>query len=433
VARLKAVFPQFLLGWLLVFAALPGTLEAQGIALSGVGPVNRSMGGAATAAPIDAAGALMWNPASISGLSCSEVDLGMELLLPSEKLSSTAFGMQGSTGGEPGVMPIPEMAIVHKTDGSPWTWGVGVFGIAGFTTNYPASLTNPVLTPQPPNGIGLGRVSSIAEYYQVVPTISYAINDQLSVGIAPTLTIAKLDINPMVFAAPDDAAGTGFNYPTSDGTRYHFGGGFQVGVFYTPTPTWNLGFCFKSPQWFETFTANVTNELGQPEVAAVNFDYPLILSLGTAYTGVQDWLFACDVRYFNYAGTAGFGSPAGFAPDGAVTGLGWKSIVSVHSGAQYFCSDRLSLRLGYEYNPSPIGDDQAFFNVGSPLIVEHILGIGFSYRLTEHEILSVAYLHGFQNESTGPISAPGLGAIPGTSVTSAISADALGAGLTVQY
>lgn len=431
----KAVFRHGLLASLFVFMAVPAVLRAQGIALSGVGPVNRAMGGAATAAPIDAAGALMWNPASIGGLSSSEVDLGLELLLPTEKVSSNfpPFG-QGSTGGEPGVMPIPEMAIVHKTDGSPWTWGVGVFGIAGFATNYPASLTNPVLTPQPPNGVGVGRVSSLAEYYQVVPTLSYAINDQLSVGLAPTLTIAKLDINPMVFAAPDDANGSGYyNYPTADGTRFHFGGGFQVGVFYRPTPTWNLGFCFKSPQWFETFTANVTNELGQPEVATVKFDYPLILSLGTAYTGLENWLFACDVRYFDYAGTPGFGSPAGFAPSGAVTGLGWQSIVSLHAGAQYYASQRLTLRIGYEFNPSPIGEDEAFFNVGAPLIVEHIVGIGLSYRLTEHEIVSLAYLHGFQNESSGPIQAPGIGTIPGTSVTSVVSADALGAGLTIQY
>ena len=93
-----------------------------------------------------------------------------------------------------------------------------------------------------------------------------------------------------------------------------------------------------------------------------------------------------------------------------MTGLGWKSIVSVHAGAQYYYSERLSLRLGYQYNPSPIGTDQAFFNVASPLIIEHVLGIGLSYRLTEHEIVSLAYLHGFQNESTGPIYSPGRGA-----------------------
>ena len=418
---------------LLALLALPEALRAQGVSLNGVGPVNRAMAGAATGAPLDAAGALMWNPASISGLPSSEVDFGMELLLPTEKLSSTAFGLQGSTGGEPGVSLIPEAAFVHKSEDSPWTYGLGMFAIGGFSTNYPASLTNPVLTPQPPNGVGLGRVSSVAEFYQVVPTVAFALSNKLSVGVAPTLTIARLDVNPMVLVAPDDAAGTGYTYPTGDGTRYHFGGGFQLGVYYAASEAWNFGLCFKSPQWFERFTSNTVNELGQPEVASVRFDYPLIVSLGTSYTGIENWLFACDVRYFNYSGAAGFGSPAAFAANGAVTGLGWKDAISVNTGAQYCATQQLTLRMGYQFDSSPIDSDTAFFNVASPLVSEHTVAVGFSYRLTGNEVISVAYLHAFQNQVSGPIQAPGLGAIPGTSVTSTISADALGAGLSIQY
>ena len=152
-----------------------------------------------------------------------------------------------------------------------------------------------------------------------------------------------------------------------------------------------------------------------------------------SYTGIEKWLFACDVRYFNYSGAAGFGSPAAFAANGAVTGLGWKNIFSVHTGIQYCATDRLQLRLGYQYNPSPIGTEQAFFNVASPLIIENVLGTGFSYRLNDHEIISMAYLHGFQNDVSGPIQMAGHGNIPGTSVTSTVSADALSAGFTVQY
>ena len=163
------------------------------------------------------------------------------------------------------------------------------------------------------------------------------------------------------------------------------------------------------------------------------FDYPMIISLGTSYRVLPGWLFACDVRYFNYAGTPGWGSPAAFAPDGAVLGLGWKDIVSVHTGAQYFATDRLAVRAGYQFNQNPIGTDAAFFNVAAPLILQHVVAVGCSYRMTEHEIISLAYLHGFQNESTGPVQLPVVGVIPGTSVTSTVSADALAAGLTVQY
>jgi hypothetical protein len=42
--------------------------DGHGIVIPGAGPVNRSMCGASVAAPIDAAGAMLWNPAAITGL-----------------------------------------------------------------------------------------------------------------------------------------------------------------------------------------------------------------------------------------------------------------------------------------------------------------------------------------------------------------------------
>jgi long-chain fatty acid transport protein len=68
--------------------ASPAWAQA-GVVLTGVGPVNRSMAGASTAAPIDATGALYWNPASISGLPQSEIAFGLELLYPHTNLSSS--------------------------------------------------------------------------------------------------------------------------------------------------------------------------------------------------------------------------------------------------------------------------------------------------------------------------------------------------------
>ncbi len=64
-----------------ILAVLPGTAWGQGIMLSSFGPVNASMGGASTAAPIEALSALGWNPATISGLPSSELSVGLGLLL----------------------------------------------------------------------------------------------------------------------------------------------------------------------------------------------------------------------------------------------------------------------------------------------------------------------------------------------------------------
>jgi long-chain fatty acid transport protein len=427
---------------------LAGEIHAQGISLDGAGPINRSMGGAATAAPIDSTGALLWNPATIGSLPSSEIAIGLELLLPTEKVSSSiargALGggfppveISGSTGGEPGVTPIPSMAWVHKSRDSRWSYGLGMFGVAGFASNYPSSLTNPVLFPQN-NQLGalggLGHVAAEAEFFQIVPTVCYALTDKLSIGFSPTATLGRITATPLVFVSPDDADGSSVaRYPTAATTRYSWGGGFQVGLYYVTDSAWNFGFSFKSPQWFEPFRFNAEDEVGAPRQEDVRFDYPMILSLGTAYTGFERWVLACDVRYYDYHNTAGFGSPAAFDATGAVTGLGWKSVVSVHLGAQYQATQRLFLRMGYEFNENPIGSDAAFFNVASPLIIQHIASTGLSYYLTDQLSVSLAYLHGFENSVTGPMYLPGVGALAGTSVTARTSADAVAAGVTVRY
>lgn len=68
-----------------------------GIVFTGQGPVNRSMGGASTAAPLDSLGAIYWNPATISALN-SEMAFGIEVLWPHSTLSSSVhanvFGLQ---------------------------------------------------------------------------------------------------------------------------------------------------------------------------------------------------------------------------------------------------------------------------------------------------------------------------------------------------
>ena len=416
----------------------------QGIALPAAGPINQSMGGAAVAAPIDAMGALFWNPATISGLQSSEMSFGLGLLLPTETLSSTIpassifpgfppVTLSGSDTGEPGVMPIPTAAFVHHSEDSCWTYGIGIFGIGGFSTNYPASLTNPVLTPQAPIGLGLGHVSAQVEILQVIPTVSVAVTDRLSVGFSPTVVLGRLTADPLFLAAPDDANGDTFaTYPAGTSTRYSWGLGAHLGVFYTGDNCWNWGASIKTPQWFEEFRANSSDELGLPRLLKTKFDFPMIVSVGTAYTGFERLILATDVRYFDYRNTDGFRG-TGFNADGSVAGIGWKSIFAIATGAQFQATDLLAVRMGYAFNQNPISNSVAFFNVASPLITQHVLSVGASYEFIPGCLCSLTYAHAFENSVSGPIISPLLGPIPGSSATSEVSADALYGSISLRF
>jgi len=428
----------------LVVLALSGTpARAQiGLLFSGTGPVNRSMGGAATATALDATGALFWNPATLSGLGSSEIAFGVELLAPQERLASgVAGGALGPTGpqgsvfgsdrGDVGVFPLPSAALSYRPDGSAWTFGLGIFEVAGFGTNYPASSFNPVLTAQPPRGIGLGPVYSELQVLEVAPALSYQLTPRLSVGGGPLLALANLRADPGVITAPDPT-GNGFaTYPPATHTRFAWGGGFQAGAYYTFDDGWRLGASVQSPRWFERFHFQSATPTGQPHNFGFNTDLPMVVSVGSAYSGFDRWLLAADVRYVDYGNADGL-RQSGFDPSGAVRGLGWRSVWALSLGAQYQVTDALALRLGYSANQSPIDRANTFVNVAAPTILEHTVYLGASWNVSKDLSLSVAYAHAFQNALSGPFVTP-VGSLPGTSVTSVVSADTFLLGATVRF
>jgi long-chain fatty acid transport protein len=69
---------------------LPFILFAQaGHIMQGIGATNMSMGGAATAQPLDINGALQWNPAAISAFDKKILSVNAGLFFSSPVLSST--------------------------------------------------------------------------------------------------------------------------------------------------------------------------------------------------------------------------------------------------------------------------------------------------------------------------------------------------------
>ena len=431
-----------LLAALIISGAAKPAAAQFGPIISGAGPINRSMGGASTAAPLSASGALLWNPATLSGLEGSQIDVGAELLFPHANLSSSvpagAFGpgvppvdLSGNTKGSDMVFALPTIAMSYRPEESPFTYGLGIFAVAGFGLNYAGSTTNPVLSPPPPVGLGFGPIFSQYQVLQIAPALVYDVNEQLSVSICPLLDLGSLQVDPSVVSAPDDANGDTFaTYPSGTHSGAAWGAGFNLGVYYK-AGDWGFGSSYKSPQWFQSYSYNTTNEIGLPQTTEYNLDLPAIVSVGTSYKGIDRVLLAADVRYIDLANTNGYGD-SGFAPNGALLGLGYQSIFAVALGTQYMVTDATSVRLGYSWSENPIPAGQTSANVASPLYTQHILSAGLSYQLTDAFSLSVAYSHGFDNSSTGPIVLPG-GAVPGTSITSRSSVDSIMFGATVKF
>lgn len=407
---------------------LPTHVNAQGFILPGAGPVNNSMGGAAVAAPIDATGAIHWNPATITGLAGSSVDIGSEMLNVRHRVSSTTGGAAPTTSARnsAGWAALPAIGLVYQPDDSWMTFGLGLNTIGGFFLNFAASDSNPVFGPPPG---GFGAVYSRLGLLQVTPTAAFQLTENVSIGLSPTITIADLQAAPFGFAAPN-IDGT---YPSAYNSRPRYGGGVHGGIYVATDRCWNFGASIKSPQWFEEFEFNSTDSDGTQRTLSLSFRYPMVLSLGTSYTGFERWILAADVRWFDYRSTPTFGAPAEFDSKGAVTGLDWDSIISVALGAQFKLNDAISLRMGYSWNENPIPDDKAFFSLQAAAVFQQTLNVGASMKITPSITMNMAYQHVFANAIEGPLHAPGVGPVAGTAIRIREELDALIAGVTVSF
>lgn len=168
--RISGRICSLLVGYILVASIQVPALAQSGHVLDAAGPVNQSMGGAGTAMPLDAMGALHWNPASVTGLRSSEIGFAFQIFAPETRLYSSvlpgafgpgipAAGVSGWTTSDTDISPIPSLAFVCRRPDSPWTYGISGLGIGGFGVDFPATPGNPITTPQPRGASALGPSS----------------------------------------------------------------------------------------------------------------------------------------------------------------------------------------------------------------------------------------------------------------------------------
>ncbi len=414
----------------LFFILFSGFALAQtGHLMQGVGAVNMSMGGAATAQPLDISGAMQWNPAALSVFDGSilKFDIGafegvpeLSSSLPPGMLGEGAPGTFGADNSELGYSPMPALAFAWGNPDSKHTFGVSAFGISGFGVDFPQEtnlpvgsdgMPNPNWDPNdsnailyPQNLMGFGNLHSEYMLLQVGFTWAYRFSEKFSIGLQPTFNYASLILEPNPLSAPSQTLG----YPLSE-TTSTTGFGGQIGLFYDSLKGIKLGASYKTPQYFSEFDFknNYLDGSAAPNVA-FTMNYPAIFSIGLGYSkGIVD--IALDYRYVDYESTEGFedygwaiaesGPAAGF-PTGAVSGFGWQNMSVVSAGLQLKAIERLPLRFGYTYSSNPIQDELAFFSTPATAIIAHAFQFGLSYEFTDNFRMDAVYHYGMSDGKT---------------------------------
>ena len=405
--------------------------------MQGVGAVNMSMGGAATAQPLDISGAMQWNPATLSTFDGSilKFDIGafkgtptLYSTLPAGMLGPGAPAVTGETESELGYQPMPALAFAWGKADSKHTFGISMFGVSGFGVDFPEETnspfnpafnptenSNPILYPQAAGGFG--HMESAYMLMQIGFTWSYQITDKFSIGVQPTFNYQALELSPNPLANP-----TAAGYPKSDNaTALGYGG--QLGLFYDSQNGFKIGASYKTPQYMSEFEFD-SEYLDGSTTSNTKFtmDYPAIYSVGIGYSkGIVD--FALDYRYVDYAATEGF-EKTGWTSTASIQGFGWESMSVVSAGLQLKAIEKLPLRFGYTYSTSPINDELAMFSTPATAIIAHAFQFGFSYVASDVVTIDAVYHYGMSDGKTsGNMLNPllisptdPLGKIPGSEV-----------------
>jgi long-chain fatty acid transport protein len=327
--------------------------------------------------------------------------------------------LSGTTTSKTDTAFMPGIAFIYHPTGSANAYHFGMLAVSGFGVDYPANtdFSNPILTPQAPNGFGFGRVRSDYMLLTLPVGVARQLSERLSVGFSAVPALSMLQVIPAPFSAPV-SGGSSMPYYLSAGNHAPaFGGGFNAGVHYAFEKV-NLGISYRSPVFFQNFSWNRKDLAGTSHNLNFKMNLPQVVSAGVGVSPSKTTRVGVDVRGLNYENTAGF-DQVGYNNQGAVAGFGWKNVWTVGGGVQQKVAKSTKIMAGYNFSQNPVPGKYTFFNTPAPAIVQHHATAGFTQSVRKVDF-TATYYHAFKNSISGPWISP-MGAIPGTSVTSSMS------------
>lgn len=381
---------------------------ASGTRMLGFSARDSGMAGATTASSEDTS-CLIKNPAGLVRIG-NRVDVEYLNLIPQHVTMHTEGGVLANAGKDQKstvtYIPAADLAVSYKvpgTDKYPVSVGCGMFTMAGVATDYPSPRINELLVGVYDKMIDLRSV-------RFAPGIAVALTDKLSIGATGNIALQGLKT---------DMAQTSYKETVGSG-KWDFtaGGGFTLGLLYEFNEMLSAGASYESHTWMGYHRSY--------KDVLFPVDEPPVINVGLSFKPIKDLELTYDTRYINWTNV----KAAAKGPESG--GFGWRDQWVFAVGSEYTFRDKLKLRLGYDYNRSPIQAHVVFANAYLPVIMEHHLTMGFSYFILKDLSLDFAWEHhfvGVKVDSGGGDTYSQNGV--GTKITA--GADVIGVGLGYKF
>jgi len=419
-------------------------MATNGYQLIGIGQLQKSMGGAVTAAPRDSMTAIT-NPAGMSRIG-SRADFSLEAFMPTRSVDFTGLGGQKTEGGTD-MYGIPAIGWTAPTSRDDLYFGGGMYGTSGLGVDYGelsmaqgAGLDFMYGASGIYNDINFDGYSAI-QFWKMAPTLALNVNDQLSLGFSLNMDYQSVAMRqafsnipfwtPTAWGVimgggsgdptdPTHVALQNINFDLGRPTS-QFGFGFTMGALYDINDMITVGAMYSSKQNFSDAEFRVGSgdiatyggAVGLPGIYKMDLDYPAQYAIGVAVKPIEGLLIALDYKNINWSGTheeVDFKGPAGaFDTDGdgvgdtdsIKLGFGWDDQTVIALGIVYAVNENLDISAGYNKADAPIEANDVFSNLILPATVETHYTLGADYKLGQHWGVGLTYMKAQSAELVG--------------------------------
>jgi long-chain fatty acid transport protein len=380
------MFKQTMMSWSVAGALLVmcGSAAASGFALieqSASGMGNAFAGGAAIA---DDASTVFFNPAGMSRLSGKQIAVAAHAITPSAKYTSSAGVPSGGDAGSTAIIPNGYFVMEMKPD---LRFGLGVNVPFGLETNYD------------PNWAGKQQaIKSRIETINVNPSLSYQLNDKLSIG-------GGLDYSHIKGELTQDQGGA-IGLAVIQGTDNAWG--YNLGALYNVDAATRIGAAYRSAISY-TLSGTVATSLPFANgPVTLDIKLPGSFSISAFHQYSDKWDVMADV---SWTGWSTFKQVKIVDASGATisnTPENWKDTMRVSLGVTHHYNRQWLARAGLAYDQAPIPD--AYRTARIPDNNRTWLAIGGQYKPAPASAIDVGYSHLFVNDASinQPTPAPAL-------------------------
>lgn len=360
----------------LVLAILStAALNAGGLYLYELSTTETSMAGAGWAARAQDPTTTITNPAGMTRLDGTQIQLTAQPLALDSSFSSD----QGGNSNLDSVLPGGSVFATHRLN-EQWTAGISIAGFFGLGLDYDSEWDGRYYVDE----ITLQSVG-------LQPTLAYRINDQFSIGMGITWIYTvfeqKLSINNPV---QDDGMAE-----FDDNTHSMQ---FNLGILYEPDPRTRLGLQYLSESEFELKTrpkvqGNGLTSIALRNIGKVDLDMtmPQSLMLSAFHQLSDKWAVMGNIGWQEWSefGKVDIDASSASVSTSITADRNYKDTWNFALGVQYQFNQAWRLNTGLAYDTEMVDEDDVTPDL--PTGDSWRYGIGASYAYSETVHISAGY------------------------------------------